>query len=146
MNSDFKVVIIGGGLVGSLAACYFANRGYSVQVFEKRNDIRGERSANGRSINLALSVRGIEALRGAGVAKDVLPALIPMKGRMIHSLAGQLSSQPYGIFGECINSVDRKWINEVLLNAAEKSPYVSISFNWGVEKVDFEAGKVFLVK
>ena len=79
-NHDFKVVIIGGGLVGSLAAVYFANRGFTVHVYEKREDIRKQKTANGRSINLALSTRGIEALKGAGVADQVLPNIIPMKG------------------------------------------------------------------
>jgi kynurenine 3-monooxygenase len=97
---DFKVVVIGGGLVGSLAAVYFANRGYTVQVFERRRDLRKDKNASGRSINLALSTRGIEALKGAGIAEEIFSKLIPMKGRMIHSLDGKLSSQPYGTYGE----------------------------------------------
>lgn len=78
--SDFKVVVIGGGLVGGLAAVYFANRGYTVHVYEKRGDIRLEKAANGRSINLALSTRGLEALKAAGVADQIIPNIIPMKG------------------------------------------------------------------
>lgn len=144
--SDFKVVVIGGGLVGSLAAVYFGNRGYTVHVYEKRGDIREEKTGNGRSINLALSTRGIEALKGAGVADLILPSLIPMKGRMIHSKKGDLSSQAYGLFGECINSVDRKLMNEILLTAAEKSPQVSLFFEWGVDRIDFDAGRVVLIK
>jgi kynurenine 3-monooxygenase len=144
--SDFKIVIIGGGLVGSLAAVYFGNRGYSVQVFEKRNDIRDRKSAQGRSINLALSVRGIKALEGAGVSEEILSTLLPMKGRMIHPLSGPLASQDYGIFGECINSVDRKLMNERLLTAAENSSRVQLHFEWGVDRVDFDTGTIFLIK
>ncbi|KAJ3351658.1 hypothetical protein HDU91_006094 [Kappamyces sp. JEL0680] len=142
---DFKVVIIGGGLVGALAAVYFGNRGYSVSVYEKRNDIRERREGQGRSINLALSTRGIEALKGAGVEDAILPTLLPMKGRLIHALSGDLSSQPYGIFGECINSVDRKLMNERLLTAAEKNPHVQLHFEWAAEKIDFASGVVTLV-
>lgn len=65
---------------------------------------------------------------------------------MIHSKKGDLSSQPYGLFGECINSVDRKWMNEILLSAAEKSPQVSLFFEWGVERIDFDSGKIVLSK
>jgi kynurenine 3-monooxygenase len=105
----FKVVIIGGGLVGALAAVQFAQKGYHVQVFEKRSgisllivDIRKQKTAAGRSINLALSVRGIEALKNAGVADAILPNVIPMKGRFIHLKNGNRSLQPYGIFGEVL--------------------------------------------
>jgi kynurenine 3-monooxygenase len=67
-------------------------------------------------------------------------------GRLIHSKNGHLSSQPYGLFGECINSVDRKLMNEILLSVAEKSPKVSLFFEWGVERIDFDNGKVYLSK
>ncbi|KAH9250312.1 hypothetical protein BASA81_011861, partial [Batrachochytrium salamandrivorans] len=120
--SDFTVAIVGGGLVGSLSAVYFAKRGYRVKVYEKRPDIRKETHVSGRSINLALSVRGLAALEGAGVSKTIAEILIPMRGRMVHDSKGTLSSQEYGSFGESINSVDRKLVNQELLNAAEKYP------------------------
>jgi kynurenine 3-monooxygenase len=134
----FNVVILGGGLVGALAALQFANKGYKVQVFEKRSDIRKRKQAEGRSINLALSVRGISALKNANIDKEVLEHVIPMKGRFIHLDNGTCSTQPYGLHGEAINSVDRKLINEILLNAAEKSPKVTLEFGWGLERIDFE--------
>ncbi|KAI8927618.1 hypothetical protein BC831DRAFT_451581 [Entophlyctis helioformis] len=143
-SSDFTVAVLGGGLVGSLAAVYFAKRGFRVNVYEKRKDIRTERTASGRSINLALSVRGLAGLAGAGVDTAILPALIPMKARMIHSLAGALSSQPYGIFGECINSVDRKLINERLLTAAETYPNLRVFFEHGLESCDLD-NKTFVL-
>lgn len=102
MQSDFKVVIIGGGLVGSLAAVTFGNRGYTVELYEKRSDIRLEKTAAGRSINLALSTRGIEALKNAHVEDLILPNVIPMKGRLIHANGGEQSIQNYGIFGEVL--------------------------------------------
>ncbi|KAL2919420.1 kynurenine 3-monooxygenase, mitochondrial precursor [Polyrhizophydium stewartii] len=140
--SDFVVVVAGGGLVGSLSAVYFARRGYTVHVFEKRRDIRSEKHASGRSINLALSVRGLAGLAGAGVDQSIVETLIPMKGRMVHDTRGNLSSQPYGIFGECINSVDRKLVNEHLLTAAEKFPNLKLHFEHGIERCNFDAGEI----
>ncbi|KAJ3259388.1 kynurenine 3-monooxygenase, mitochondrial precursor [Boothiomyces macroporosus] len=132
--SNFKVVVIGGGLVGSLATVYFANK-----------DIRQDKHASGRSINLALSTRGIEALKGAGVDDEIIPTLIPMKGRYIHALDGSFNTQNYGIFGQCINSVDRKLMNEKLLTVAEKHALVKLNFEVGVERCDFESGEITFV-
>ncbi|KAJ3271942.1 kynurenine 3-monooxygenase, mitochondrial precursor [Terramyces sp. JEL0728] len=139
--SNFKVVVIGGGLVGSLATVYFANKGYTVEMYEKRPD----KHASGRSINLALSTRGIEALKGAGVDDEIVPTLIPMKGRYIHALDGSFNTQNYGIFGQCINSVDRKLMNERLLTCAEKHAFVKLNFGVGVERCDFETGELTFV-
>ncbi|KAI8903835.1 hypothetical protein EDD86DRAFT_214444 [Gorgonomyces haynaldii] len=137
LSLKMKVCIVGGGLVGSLAAVYLAERGYEVHVFEKRQDIRQDQSYSGRSINLALSHRGLSALGRAGL--DLSSQLIPMKGRMIHT-DGRLTSQAYGVFGECINSVDRKYINQVLLDIAEKLPNVFLHFNVGLETIQFDEG------
>ncbi|KAH6574439.1 hypothetical protein BASA60_005522 [Batrachochytrium salamandrivorans] len=136
--SDFTVAIVGGGLVGSLSAVYFAKRGYRVKVYEKRPDIRKETHVSGRSINLALSVRGLAALEGAGVSKAIAQILIPMRGRMVHDSKGTLSSQEYGSFGESINSVDRKLVNQELLNAAEKYPNVTLYFEHNIMSCDFD--------
>ncbi|KAI9322969.1 hypothetical protein DFJ73DRAFT_875330 [Zopfochytrium polystomum] len=138
-------VVVGGGLVGSLMAIYLARRGWHVAVYEARPDIRRQKTASGRSINLALSTRGISALEGAGVGAGILETLIPMKGRMIHVGEGKLSSQPYGVFGECINSVDRKLMNEHLLSEAEKRANVKLYFEHELVSVDFE-GKVVVFK
>ncbi|KAI8808094.1 hypothetical protein BJ742DRAFT_678319 [Cladochytrium replicatum] len=133
----FKVVVVGGGLVGSLAAVLFSKRGWSVEVYEARRDLRTDPNHSGRSINLALSVRGIAALKAAGVDTDVLGTVIPMKGRMIHSVEGKQSSQPYGLFGECINSVDRKKLNERLVTAGEKQNNVKFYFEHELIKANF---------
>ncbi|EGF78217.1 hypothetical protein BATDEDRAFT_35821 [Batrachochytrium dendrobatidis JAM81] len=135
--TEFSVAIIGGGLVGSLSAVYFAKRGYTVTVYEKQSDIRQSQKVSGRSINLALSARGIAALQSAGVYKSIAETLIPMQGRMLHDSNGTLSSQQYGIHGEFINSVDRRFVNEELLNAAEKYSNVKIYFEHSVVSCDF---------
>ncbi|KAJ3187701.1 kynurenine 3-monooxygenase, mitochondrial precursor [Gaertneriomyces sp. JEL0708] len=147
MDEPFSVVIVGGGLVGSLAAVFFAKRGWNVQLYERRSDPRKGQSESGRSINLALSVRGISALTAAGVEEGIVKTLLPMKGRMIHSKNGQgLMSQPYGIFGECINSVDRMMMNQHLLESAEKLPNVELHFEHDLMRCDFDAGEAIFVK
>ena len=95
------------------------------------------KTGGGRSINLALSARGIAALEAAGVGYGIFETLIPMHGRMIHT-NGKLSSQPYGVYGEYINSVDRKLMNEHLLNSVEHLPNVSIFFEYECIAVDFD--------
>ncbi|KAJ3170078.1 hypothetical protein HDU87_008853 [Geranomyces variabilis] len=138
-SKPFSVVIVGGGLVGSLQAIFCAKRGWKVDVYEARHDPRNDKTVSGRSINLALSVRGISALKAAGVEKHILENMIPMKGRLIHSKDGKLSSQPYGIFGECINSVDRMAMNKHLLDSAEMFPNVTLHFNHELLQCDLDS-------
>lgn len=139
------VAIIGGGLVGSLAALHLANRGYHVKVFERREDIRQAASIEGhRSINLALSVRGLSALRMVGLEQEVLQTVIPMRARMVHPLGKEARAQPYGTFGECINSVDRRLLNKKLLDHAEALPNVELRFDSALESLDPEKGKLII--
>ena len=93
--------------MGSLMAVYLRKRGYEVSLFERRKDVRQEMIDEGRSINLALSNRGIRALDEVGLASEVKRITIPMHGRMIHALDGSLAFQPYGKEGQFINSVSR---------------------------------------
>ncbi|KAJ3116583.1 hypothetical protein HK100_001018 [Physocladia obscura] len=138
-KNEFHVAIIGGGLVGALNAVYFASRGWRVTVYEMREDIRTTKIAGGRSINLALSVRGISALETAGVGRGLLDTLIPMKGRMLHlGKTGRLTSQNYGYFGEAINSVDRKLVNQHLLSMAEKNLKVTLKFQQEILSIDYD--------
>src|SRR5688572_16779951 len=116
-----NVVIIGAGLAGSLLAIYLAKRGIEVDVYEARGDIRKEEIAAGRSINLALSDRGIAALREVGMDEFMLAEAVPMYGRMIHSMSAETKLLPYsGRKGEYINSVSRTGLNVALINEAEK--------------------------
>ncbi|HIN96882.1 MAG TPA: FAD-dependent monooxygenase, partial [Candidatus Marinimicrobia bacterium] len=96
MDHDMKI-IIGSGLAGPLLAIYLSQRGYPVQLYEKRPDLRVENIPAGRSINLALSHRGIKAIKSAGVFDKIDPLLIPMKGRMVHLSGGDIEFQPYSI-------------------------------------------------
>ena len=137
-----KVVIIGAGLAGSLAAIYLARRGMQVDVFEARGDMRREEVAAGRSINLALSDRGITALREVGMDEYMLAEAIPMYGRMIHSVYGETKMLPYsGRQGEYINSVSRAGLNIALINQAEKYDGVQFIFNERCVDFDFNIGE-----
>ncbi len=124
-----KMIIVGAGLGGALLANYLGKAGFEVDVFEKRGDIRTAEIVAGRSINLALSTRGIHALTEVGVIDEVMREAIPMPGRMVHSVGGDLAFQPYGRDGQSINSVSRSGLNIILLNAAEKYGNVRLHFD-----------------
>lgn len=113
--------IIGAGLVGSLLSVYLAKRGYQVSVFERRSDLRQKNADEGRSINLALSTRGIRALAEVGLGNVLRDLAIPMHGRMIHDTAGKLSFLPYGKGGQYINSISRSGLNALLIDEAERN-------------------------
>ncbi len=138
-------VIVGGGLSGSLAACYLGSAGYRVDVYELRGDMRAGGIPGGKSINLALSHRGIEGLRRVGLADAVLAHAVPMHGRTMHAVDGSLSLQPYGRDpSQCINSVSRGQLNITLLEAADTYDSVSLHFNEKCTDVDIDGGDVFL--
>lgn len=120
MKKVKNISIIGAGLVGSLLGIYLRKRGYKVSVFERRGDMRKSSVYQGRSINLALSTRGIRALEETGLDAEIRAAAIPMHGRMMHNINGTLAYQPYGKQGEYINSISRSALNIVLMNEAEK--------------------------
>src|SRR5688500_9688686 len=138
-----RVIIVGAGLAGSLLAIYLARRGIDVYVFEARGDMRLEEVAAGRSINLALSDRGIAALREIGMDDYMLAEAIPMYGRMVHSVSGETKLLPYsGRQGEYINSVSRAGLNIALINEAEKYPGVQFVFNERCAHFDCSSGEV----
>ncbi|NNM22241.1 MAG: FAD-dependent monooxygenase [Flavobacteriaceae bacterium] len=141
MNKKDKILIIGAGLCGSLLALRMAQRGYEVQLVEKRPDLRAVEQDAGRSINLALSDRGLRGLRLAGVEDDAKKLCIPMYGRMIHDEDGNTFLSKYsGRENEYINSISRPGLNRLLLDAAEAMPNVAIDFNKACLDVDLEAG------
>jgi kynurenine 3-monooxygenase len=132
-----KAIIIGAGLSGSLLAIYLAKRGIECEIYESRNDMRTEEMAAGRSINLALSNRGIAALKEVGMDEYMLAEAVPMSGRMIHAVDGQTKLLPYsGRKDEYINSVSRGGLNIALMNEAEK--YEGVKFFFNEKCVDFD--------
>jgi kynurenine 3-monooxygenase len=131
------IAIVGAGLVGSLLSIYLSKRGYKVSVFERRADMRKGKSDAGRSINLALSTRGIRALEEVGLAEELKKVAIPMHGRIMHDPKGNLSFLPYGKEGQYINSISRSGLNMVLMDEAEKLG-VNLFYNHRCANVDFE--------
>jgi kynurenine 3-monooxygenase len=139
-NSSHTITLVGAGLTGPLLAISLAQRGFPVQIFERRPDMRLTGASAGRSINLAVSTRGIHALREAGLWEQMSRIIIPMKGRMMHSLAGELTFQPYGKNDdEVINSISRADLNVALMNAAEAQG-VTIHFGERCTGMDWNTG------
>ncbi|WP_438616751.1 FAD-dependent oxidoreductase [Myxococcus llanfairpwllgwyngyllgogerychwyrndrobwllllantysiliogogogochensis] len=137
------VTVVGAGLVGSLLSVFLARRGYSVEVLERRPDMRREVIDAGRSINLAISTRGLYALRQVGLEEEALKHAIPMRGRMIHPPKGALAYQPYGKDdSQHINSLARAWLNKFLMSAAEATGKVRIRFNQRVTQADLATGSL----
>ena len=140
---NFDITIIGAGLSGPLMASYLSEKGYSVDLYESRVDMRKNIDKSGRSINLALSARGIKALKDINLFNSIKKNLIPMKGRMIHSLDGKRSLQLYGKNqNEVIYSISRSFLNISLLNHVEDKKNITMSFDHKLTDVDFEKKKI----
>jgi kynurenine 3-monooxygenase len=138
-----KVAIVGAGLTGSLLACFLARRGLSVSLYERRPDPRVAQAERGRSINLAISERGLNALRKIGLVDEVMADALPMKGRMIHPVSGPLDFQQYSVSGDrAINSISRGALNNALLTAASRAPGVSVAFEHRLVELDSQAGRM----
>src|SRR5437762_919912 len=140
-----KFVLIGSGLAGGLLAAYLGRRGYDVDLYERRADPREGNIIGGRSINLALSTRGIHALEQLGIADEVLQHAIPMRGRMIHDKSGNLHFAPYDVDpNKHINSIGRASLNTAVIEAAQRYPNVRVHFNHRCAEVDLHEGVAYL--
>lgn len=141
-----KFVLIGSGLAGGLFAAYLGRQGYEVELYERRADPREGNMVGGRSINLALSTRGIHALEQLGIADEVLKHAIPMPGRMIHDKSGDLHFSPYDRDSrKHINSIGRAALNTTVIEAALRYPNVRIFFNHRCTSVDLDAATAQLI-
>ncbi|HAT8152955.1 TPA: NAD(P)-binding protein, partial [Legionella pneumophila] len=121
------ITIIGAGLAGTLCGLYLARRGYQVELFESRPDIRNSPTDYGRSINLALSCRGITALKAMNLLSEVNKIMVPMRARAIHEANGEVHYQPFGRhIDEYINAISRSDLNALLLNKAELYPNIKL--------------------
>jgi len=134
--------VVGSGLVGSLWTTFLAQRGYHVDVFERRADSRRAGYKGGRSINLALSDRGWRALEAVGVAEAVRREAIPMFRRVMHAIDGTITTQPYGEHGQAIWSVSRGGINMALMTEAEKHANVRLHFEHETDLDDATEGRI----
>jgi kynurenine 3-monooxygenase len=142
-----KFVLIGSGLAGGLLAVYLGRRGYDVELYERRADPREGNIVGGRSINLAISTRGIHALEQIGIADEALQHAIPMRGRMIHDKSGALHFTPYDVDPrKCINSIGRAALNTTVIEAAQRYPNVRVHFNHKCTDVDPSEAVCYLEK
>ncbi len=140
-----KFVLIGSGLAGGLLAAYLGRRGYDVDLYERRADPREGNIVGGRSINLAISTRGIHALEQLDIADEVLRHAIPMRGRMIHDKSGGLHFAPYDVDpNKHINSIGRAALNTTVIQAAQRYPNVRVHFNHRCTDVDLTEAVAYL--
>lgn len=144
MENNKQAVIIGAGLVGSLWAVYLSKAGYKVTIYERRSDIRKAVISAGKSINLALSVRGWTALDAVGVGDEIRKIAIPMSGRVMHDLEGNLTYQPYGKEGEAIYSVSRGKVNATMMDIAENHGNATIFYNHDCLKTNLHKGIAYI--
>ena len=140
-----KITLVGGGLAGSLMSIYLAKKGYDVHLYERRGDMRLGQYQGGMSINLALSTRGINALSKVGLVNDILNISIPMKGRMMHSVAGELAYQAYGREDQMIYSVSRGQLNIKLLQLADQYPNIHMYFDHKCTNANLETNETTFV-
>jgi kynurenine 3-monooxygenase len=125
-----KFTLIGSGLAGGMMAAFLGRRGHEVDLYERRGDPHAGNLVGGRSINLALSTRGIHALEQLGIADEVMRHAIPMRGRMIHDKSGELHFTPYDRDpAKCINSIGRGALNNATIEAAQRHSNVRVHFN-----------------
>jgi kynurenine 3-monooxygenase len=139
-----KVIIVGAGLVGSLWAVYMQKAGYQVVIYERRSDIRKAEISAGKSINLALSERGWNSLKAAGIEKEIEKIAIPMSGRIMHSTEGDLTYQAYGKKDEAIYSVSRGHLNAIMMDLAENKGNTKIHYQHQCLDADLEKGHITL--
>ncbi|MDE0959919.1 MAG: NAD(P)/FAD-dependent oxidoreductase [Planctomycetota bacterium] len=138
-----SVVIVGGGLTGALAALSLSRDGHRVQLHERRGDIRKAEMVRGRSINLAISRRGLTALERVGLREKALQISVPMRGRQMHDPSSQLSFQRYsGNEDDKIYSISRGELNRMLLVEADRSDLVTLHFHHRCVDIDSEKSRV----
>jgi kynurenine 3-monooxygenase len=137
-----RLAIVGGGLVGSLWAVYLAKKGHEVHVFDRRSDIRKVKIVQGKSINLALSERGWKGLKGAGIEAEINKVALPMTGRLMHSIQGEITYQPYGKEGQAIYSVSRGLLNQTLLRCADEFENVSLYFDHTCKDLNLDTNTI----
>ncbi len=143
--SDDTITLIGAGLAGALLAIFLSKRGYRVELYERRPDPRKSGGSAGRSINLALSTRGLYALEKAGLADTVRQRSIQMPGRRIHTLDGAVHFQPYGVDpSEVLYAISRAELQILLLNALADAPNVQLEFDQTCVDVNATKGTLTL--
>jgi kynurenine 3-monooxygenase len=138
MNSTSRITIIGAGLAGCLLAIYLARRGFQVEIYERRSDIRATPYKGGRSINLTLAARGIHALQQVGLDLKALKNAVPLKGRSLHSANSEQTFQPYGLNdADILYALCREDLSVLLLKEMEAYEQIRVFFNLECTRIDF---------
>lgn len=144
MGTARSITIVGAGMGGALMAVFLGRAGHRVTLFERRPDPRKGGGGRGRSINLAISTRGLAALEKVGLDRQLLEVAVPMRGRMVHAMDGGLAFQPYGHQAHhVINSVSRAGLNRLLIEAAESMDNVEVRFGQRCVDIDLENAAAF---
>lgn len=141
-----SITIIGAGLTGCLLAILLGQRGYSVQIYERNSDTRKNPLKSGKSINLTLCIRGINALEKVGLSTAIYELSSPAYGRFIHLANGKSEIHPYGNYNEALYSISRQALNALLISEAEKTPGVKILFNAKCDGYDLITSSISIVK
>jgi kynurenine 3-monooxygenase len=139
------ITIVGAGLVGSLWAILLRKKGYDVEVYERRGDLRLTSAMAGRSINLVITSRGLHGLEMAGIREKVLALAVPVYGRMIHTQTGQQIYQAYGQENEYNLSISRDALNRFLISEAEAAG-ARFHFHHDLQSLDIEQKKLVFSK
>lgn len=144
-KNNLEIIVIGAGLCGTLVAIRLAQEGHNVNLYEKRADMRKTHVDSGRSINLALSDRGLKALELVGLKDEALDLSIPMNGRMLHDKEGNTRMSLYSAReSDYINSISRPGLNELLLDTANSMDNLRTYFSHKCIDVDFYSKTVIL--
>ncbi len=134
------VHVVGSGLVGSLLSIFLAQKGFQVELYEARSDMRKQQIDAGRSINLVITSRGLQALAQVGLREQAMQITVPVKGRMLHDVQGQTTFVPYGQKdNEVINAISRGLLNCLLLDAAEQQSNINIHFEQRCTDYDIDS-------
>jgi len=140
-----EITIIGAGLTGLLLGILLGRRGYSVQIYERNKDPKHTFAKLGKSINLTLCKRGVNALKKAGLEDEVQKLWVPVYGRCLHLSGSQIEIQPYGNYGEALYSISRQELNALLLSAAQKTSGVSVVFGLKCIGYDLSRSTISLI-
>lgn len=136
-----RLTVVGAGLTGPLLAILLANRGFEVDLYDRRNPHEPGASALPRaSVNLTLCCRGLEALERVGLSARVHEMAVPVHGRSFHDVGGRVRFQPYGNDGEALYSISRRDLSRLLLDAVAESPGVHLHFGEKCRYVDVGRG------
>jgi len=132
-----RLAIVGAGLAGLTLATLLARRGLDVVTLE-RHARPAQAGEDGRSINLALSFRGLRALDRIGLGRAVASVVVPMRGRMVHA-GGRAAFQSYDLTGDrTIFSVRRADLLALLYDTARTCSEVRLGAD--CTAVDVETG------